>query len=210
MLIIGAKGFAKEVLEVCHQNNELKDLAFYDDVNEEVKGLLFDKFPILKTPEQVKDYFSKYGPNFTIGIGDPHLREMMSDKFIALGGKLTSTVSYRAQIGSYDVNIGDGCNVLCNSTSSNSVTIGKGGLIYYHCIIAHDVTLGDFVQIAPRTTLLGRITVGSYTNIGANAIILPDLTVGSNVVIGAGAIVTKDVPDNTVVVGIPARIIKQR
>ena len=49
MLIVGAKGFAKEVLEICHQNNELENLVFYDDVNDDVNGLLFDKFPILKS-----------------------------------------------------------------------------------------------------------------------------------------------------------------
>ena len=49
MLIVGAKGFAKEVLEVCHQNNELENLVFYDDVNQDIGEQLFNKFPILKS-----------------------------------------------------------------------------------------------------------------------------------------------------------------
>ena len=47
MLIVGAKGFAKEVLEVAHQLNKLDNLVFYDDVNEQVPVKLFGKFPIL-------------------------------------------------------------------------------------------------------------------------------------------------------------------
>jgi acetyltransferase-like isoleucine patch superfamily enzyme len=44
--------------------------------------------------------------------------------------------------------------------------------------------------------------------IGNNSIILPDITVGNNVVIGAASVVTKNIPDNVVVVGIPAKIIR--
>jgi acetyltransferase-like isoleucine patch superfamily enzyme len=44
--------------------------------------------------------------------------------------------------------------------------------------------------------------------IGAAATILPGLTIGENVVVASGAVVSKDVPDNTIVDGVPARIIK--
>jgi maltose O-acetyltransferase len=45
--------------------------------------------------------------------------------------------------------------------------------------------------------------------IGANVTILPGVTIGNNVVIGAGAVVTKDIPDNSLAVGVPARVIKE-
>ena len=44
MIIVGAKGFAKELLEILHQNNQLEDLAFYDDINLTDSNLLFGKF----------------------------------------------------------------------------------------------------------------------------------------------------------------------
>ena len=50
MLIVGAKGFSKEVLEILHQNEYQKDIAFYDDVNCDVSGELYGKFKILKEP----------------------------------------------------------------------------------------------------------------------------------------------------------------
>lgn len=77
MLIIGAKGFAKEVLEICHQNNELKNLCFYDDVNEDVYGKLYGQFPILKSEEEVREYFNTIDKRFTIGKGNPGLREKL-------------------------------------------------------------------------------------------------------------------------------------
>ena len=57
MIIVGAKGFAKEVLEVLHQLNQLDHLVFYDDVNEDAPAFLYEKFPILRTKEAAAYYF---------------------------------------------------------------------------------------------------------------------------------------------------------
>ena len=56
--------------------------------------------------------------------------------------------------------------------------------------------------------LFGRIVVGNNVHIGTNAIIMPNVTIGNNCIIGCGAIVTKDIPDNSIAVGVPARVIE--
>lgn len=56
--------------------------------------------------------------------------------------------------------------------------------------------------------LFGEIVIGDNVQIGSNVMILPGVKIGSNVVIGAGAIVTKSIPNNSVAVGIPARVIE--
>lgn len=209
MLIIGAKGFAKEVLEIFHQKNEISNLAFYDDVNNNIGDYLYDKFPILKNEEQIRSHFLSFGNKFTIAIGNPKLRFKLYKKLIQLGGVYTSTVSPNLHIGSYDVSIGIGTNILPNVSISNSVQIGIGCILYYNVVVTHDCKIGDFVEISPGTTILGRVEVGEYTHIGANATILPDVKIGSNVIVGAGSLVTKDVPDNVLVYGVPARIINK-
>ena len=209
MLIVGAKGFAKEVLEVVRQLDELANLVFYDDINDDVQGTLFGKFPILKTTKEVIDYFQTVDNRFTIGIGNSLLRKKMYDKFSALGGTFTSTISPEARIGSYQIEIGAGANILPGVVISNSSIIGKGCIVYYNSIITHDCTVGDFVEISPSVNILGRSAVGAYSQIGSNATILPDLVIGKNVIIGAGSVVTKDVSDNCIVMGIPARIVKK-
>lgn len=208
MLIIGAKGFAKEVLQVFHDSGYSDKIAFYDDINSDVKGLLLDQFSILKNEESVKEYFKEYGNSFTIGIGNPYLRYKLYKKFINLGGNFNSSISPFAQIGSYDVKIGNGSNVLSQAIFSNSSSIGVGCIVYYNVTITHDCILGDFVEIAPNGTLLGRCKVGSFSQIGANVTILPDIKIGKNVIIGAGSVVTKDIPDNSVAMGIPAKVIR--
>jgi len=208
MLIIGAKGFAKEVLEVVHQLDQLDNLVFYDDVNDDINGTLYSKFPILKTTEEATKYFKTIDNRFTIGIGNPIFRKKIYDKFNALDGVFTSTIN-KSNIGNYNVIIGKGSNILSGVSISNSVKIGIGAILYYNSIITHDCVIGDFVEISPGVTILGRCKIGNYCQIGANATILPDLIIGNNVVIGAGAVVTKNVPDNSMVVGIPGKIIKE-
>ena len=208
MLIIGAKGFAKEVLEVLHQLNEIENLVFFDDVNDDIKGNLYEKFPILKTTTEASNYFNSTDNLFTIGIGNPVLRKKLYDKFSSMGGVFTSVISPLASIGSYDIEIGSGTNILPGVIISNSSKIGMGCIVYYNSIITHDCNIGDFVEISPSATLLGRCAIGSYSQIGSNATILPDIVVGKNVIIGAGSVVTKNIPDNCVAVGTPAKIIK--
>lgn len=209
MLIVGAKGFAKEVLEVLHQLNQLDNIAFYDDVNSDIPEKLYNQFSVLKTLEAAQNYFKNSDNRFTIGIGNPVLRKKLYDKFSTIGGKYCSTISPQATVGSYEVSIGQGTNVLSGAIFSNSVTIGLGCIVYYNSIITHDCVIGDFVEISPNATILGRVKIDSYTQIGANATILPDVVIGKNVIVGAGSVVTKDLPNNCVAVGIPAKIIKQ-
>jgi sugar O-acyltransferase (sialic acid O-acetyltransferase NeuD family) len=208
MLIVGAGGFAKEILETFHAKKETKNLVFFDETITS-NDKLFGQFNILKTEEEVSQYFNHYGNQFTIGIGNPMLRYNMINRFTRLGGELKTTISPSAEIGSYDVKIGDGCNILQKAILSNSCQIGIGCIVYYNAVITHDCQIGNFVEISPSANILGKVTIGDFSRVGANATILPKITIGKNVTIAAGAVVTTDVPDNTMVAGVPAIIKKQ-
>ncbi len=56
--------------------------------------------------------------------------------------------------------------------------------------------------------LFGKIKIGNNVHIGTNAFIMPGVTIGDNVIIGCCAVVTKDIPDNSIAVGVPARVIE--
>lgn len=208
MIIIGAKGFAKEVLEILHQNNQLEGLAFYDDVNDDLANLLYGKFPVLKNENDVLHHFKNFGNSFTIGIGGPKLRELLYNKFLLLGGSFTSTISTTSYIGNYGNQIDEGCNIMQKAVLTNDITLGKGVIINQMSSIGHDVFIGEFSEICPNVSISGNCTIGHHVFIGTGAIVLPKVTVGNNVIIGAGAVVSKSLPDNCVAVGIPAKIIK--
>lgn len=102
--------------------------------------------------------------------------------------------------------IGENCNIygmIDNGheflvTMGNNVTLASGSRV-----LTHDGSTKKIVGYSK----VGRVDIGDDVFIGAGAIVLPNVKIGSRVIIGAGCIVAKDIPDNSVVVGNPSRII---
>jgi sugar O-acyltransferase (sialic acid O-acetyltransferase NeuD family) len=208
MLIIGAKGFAKEVLEIFHQQNNLENIFFFDDVTENSENKLY-QFPILNNVAQVTELFKK-DKRFTIGTGNPSIRKMLYDKFILLDGVFVSSISPLAVIGNFGNIIEEGCNIMTGTIITNDIVIGKGCLINLNCTIGHDSVIGEFTELSPGVSVSGNCTIGAYCNIGTNATILPKVVLGKNVIVGAGAVVVKNVTDGETVVGMPAKPIMKK
>lgn len=108
------------------------------------------------------------------------------------------------------LNITVGKNVFINSDCKfqdwGGITIGDGALIGHSVVFA---TLNHgFSPDTRHDNIPKPIKVGKNVWIGSNATILSGVTIGDNAVIAAGAVVTKNVPENTVVGGVPARVIK--
>lgn len=116
----------------------------------------------------------------------------------------------------------------CINNAVGDVVIGDHTRIGLHNTIIGPVTIGSHVNLAQGITVTALnhnfengglrideqgvstkpVVIGDDVWIGANAVVLPGVTLGSHVVVAAGAVVTKDVPDNCVVAGVPAKVIK--
>ncbi|WP_429075464.1 acyltransferase [Aeromonas veronii] len=118
--------------------------------------------------------------------------------------------------------IGENCNICAHTLIEsdvivgNNVTIKSGVYLWDGITIENNVFLGPSVSFTndkyPRSKVYPDKYMRTYikegASLGANATILPGITIGKNSMVGAGAVVTKDVPDNVLVIGNPAKIVK--
>lgn len=209
MIIVGAKGFAKEVLEVLTQIGLPESLYFFDNVSKDTPDLVAGRFPVLHSFEDAAKIITQQtDKRFLLGIGNPAGRFNLCTAFEKIGGQLSSLVSTDAFVGANGTMIGNGSIIMMGAVVTTDISLGKGCLVNYNSTIGHDTEVGEFVEISPGANISGRCKIGDYSIIGANAVILPDIILGKNVTVGAGSVVTKDVPDNSLVVGVPAVIRK--
>lgn len=133
-------------------------------------------------------------------------------KILRLNGCVPWPVHFTSRVLYYkNIQVGNrtapGMNANCYIQGRNKIIIG------------HNVRIGPGVGLISanhdlddydRWTKVPPISIGDNVWIGANAVVLPGVKIGDNVVIGAGSVVTKDIPSNSIAVGNPCRVIKEK
>ena len=144
-----------------------------------------------------------------VAIGDNATRRR-----VALSSELRErpliVVRHPASVVAPDVAIDAGTMVSANATVVTGTRVGRGCIINTGCVIDHDSTIEDWAHIAPRAVLGGQVTIGAGALVGIGATVMPGRRVGEGATVGAGALVTADVPPWVVVVGVPARVRRDR
>ena len=116
------------------------------------------------------------------------------------------------------VEIGKNAVIMMGAVINIGAVIGDGTMIDMGAILGGRATVGKHCHIGAGTVLAGVVEPASATPviiedevlIGANAVVIEGVHVGKNAVVAAGAVVIEDVPENAVVAGCPARVIKMK
>lgn len=209
--IFGAGGFGREIMPI------LEDFisSQYDDNNVEIFFVERDGYSkknVNGLTVLSEDAFLAYPADekfYNIAAGESKLRERIHKKMEFHGVKLFDIRSKTSRIYKSS-EIAEG-SVFCDFTTvTANVKIGKLFQCNIYSYVAHDCIIGDYVTFAPGVKCNGNVIIKDYAYIGAGAIIRngsenKKIIIGKNSIIGMGAVVTKDVPDNTVMVGNPAK-----
>ena len=198
MYLYGASGHAKVIIDIL-KSKGVEILGLFDD-NPNIKSLL--NYPVV----------GNYSPGIlknnsliiTIGVNATRQKIVSS---------LPSDIIYGVAIDASAL-ISDSARVGCGTVVMQGAVIQSSTIIGRHCIINtqasvdHDCVIEDYVHISPNSCLCGGVTIGEGTQVGAGSVIVPGIKVGKWSVVGAGSVVLRDFPDNVLVFGNPAKIVK--
>lgn len=210
VVIIGAGGFAREVLDVieaCNQKNrEFDMLGYIVDPEYGSPGTMINEKPILGDFDWLKCYAREV--YVICGVGPSHHRFQLIKRADEIGCQYFSLIHPKAIV-TPRVEIGRGVVITAGCILTNQIKIDNHVHINLDCTIGHDATLDEFVTLAPGVHVSGKVSIekGSYVGTGAN--IIERINIGKWSIIGAGSTIVKDVLENTTVVGVPGKVIKK-
>lgn len=201
--LLGMSGHALSVLDGLH-SNELDAQGYFDFKHSELTNL-----PYLgcEQREHLQDLVNKENAVFFPCVGDNALRERLTNQFKEIQQQSFNIVHRNASV-SASANLSTAIFIGAGAIVNAKAQLGTGVIVNTGAIVEHECQLADFVHLGPGSVLAGNVTVGKGTFVGANSTIIQGITIGENCIIGAGSVVINDIESNTVVVGNPARFIR--
>jgi sugar O-acyltransferase (sialic acid O-acetyltransferase NeuD family) len=211
IVILGAGGFAREVLDIFDACNEVRQdyevLGYIVESQYGSIGTLINDRPILGD----FDWFAENTEEVyaICGVGAPETRLRLVRRAQELGTRFCSIVHPSALLTRW-VSMGEGVVIAAGCILTNRIRIGNHVQLNLDCTIGHDAILDDFVTLAPGVHVSGKVKVSAGCYVGTGANIINTVQLGEWSIVGAGSTILKDVPPNTTAVGVPARVIIAR
>ena len=182
-----------------------EEVVFIDDAPEK-NGTTYFELPVMSFDDAIKKY-GLDGIEFILAIGEPAVKDIVFEKISKAGATVTSII-YPEIIKPNVYKQGVGLVIHKGSSIPPHSEFGNNVLIQGVAIMGHDVKLGDNVVVSSFAFVGGDTTIGRNTYVGPQSCVRNGLHIGENVIIGMGSVVTKDVPDNAVVYGNPAKVMR--
>lgn len=211
VVIIGAGGFAREVLDVleaCNQEKPSYDvLGYIVEAPYGSPGTFINGLPILGGFDWLQEHKEKV--YVICGVGTPQSRRRLILQAKGIGCRFFRTVHPSAVLTRW-IEMGDGVVITAGCILTNQIRIGDHVHVNLACTIGHDSVLEDYVTLAPGVHVSGNVTLEEGCYVGTGVSIIEKIHVGSWSIIGSGSTIIENVSPNTTVVGIPGKTIKQR
>lgn len=209
IVLIGAGGHCKVIIDIIRSTNEYEIIGI-TDVNQK----LVDVFgvPIIGDDSKLKEIYDNGVENAFICIGainNINLRNLIYNKLKSIGFELP-ILKHKSSIVSDNSYIGEGTCIMPGAIVNAGSLIGINSIINTGSIIEHDCKIGNNTHISSNVSIAGGVVIGDNTLIGIGSSIIQEIIIGNNVTIGSGTVVIRNINDNTIAVGVPAKVIKNK
>lgn len=198
--IIGASGHGK-VVQAALRTLGMSVAGFFDDDAGLLGGFVCG-IPVLGP---VRDFGLLDRPKGVIAIGKAAIRQRTAESFPQADWL---RVVHAWSWVDVSVHVGEGVIVCAGAVVQPDSALGGHCIVNTGATVDHDCRIGDYAHVCPGAHLGGNVRVGSGSWIGIGSQVIQGVTIGANATVGAGSTVLRDVPDNAVVVGSPARIMR--
>ena len=204
LIIVGASGFGREVLEAVRAINRVMPrwnvLGFLDDNVHALDG--FDITP--KVLGTIRDWEVRGDEQYVLAIAAPRTKERIVSVLKAKGARFASVIDPTVRIGER-TRIGEG--LVAFSQVDISVDCRIGDFVFFNSLgaIGHDAVIGDYCTFGPKVCISGATNMGKGVNVGALASTFPGIEVGDYATIGMNSAAIKRVKAETTVIGVPAK-----
>ena len=198
LIILGAKGGAKMVIDAINSCGEYKVFGLLDDtisVGEKVFSIdVLGKFSLID--ELINNGFI----NFVFAFGIIENRKKRFKLFTTMkkkGAKFANIVHKKAIVED-SVKMGEGNVILAGANVGSAVEMGDLNYINNSSVISHDSVIHNNVHVAPGAVLASSIELGSHSLIGMNSTLFYGIKIGENVVVNNGIVVNNDILSDTI------------
>ena len=208
---IGAGGHAKVVIEIIRLSERYEIVGLLDK-NVDKVGKEFAGITVLGDDSMLPALYERGMRYCFIGVGslnDRTLRPKLYDQAINCGFEMIAAVHPSASVSSF-AKLGFGPAIMAMAVVNPGSIIGNNVIINSAAVVDHDCVIGSHVHVASNACLSGDVIVGDGSFIGAGSVVRQGISIGSNAVVAAGAVVVEDVPDAVTVMGVPARIYREK
>ena len=208
-VILGAGGHARVLIDSLKALGE-SPLGVLDR-DPALWGRVLLGVPILGGDELLPQLVQQRVTHFVVGVGgagDNQPRRRLFELGMT-SGLAPMSVRHPSAVCSSYATVGAGSVLYPNAVVNAGAVLGVNVIINTGAIVEHDCDIGDHAHVATGATLAGNVKVGRSAHIGAGATVRQGVLIGEAAIVGAGAVVVKDVESWTVVVGVPARLLKR-